>query len=335
MNHLARILNLRNFLIIIILAISLCVPLIIESPYILDIWITIFLQAFLNNAWNILGGYCGQPSFGHAAYFAIGAYTSTILFMDYNVSPWIGMIVGIFLAAILAVAMGYPSLRLRGPYFVFITIGFTEAIRLILINWERVGGAMGLLIPLKQSSLIHFQFDSKVPYYYIALLMLAAGVSMTYMIENSKLGSYFVATREDEDAAESLGINTAYYKTLAFVISAVLIALGGTFYAQYVLYIHPETTSTLRVSCTLLAMAVIGGAGTVLGPVVGAFLLVPLEEYARGLLGGQARGLHLIIYAAALVVVATIAPGGIVGLISKTRLSSKIQRTIRGQGAEI
>ncbi|MEA1904880.1 MAG: branched-chain amino acid ABC transporter permease, partial [Candidatus Hadarchaeota archaeon] len=164
---------------------------------------------------------------------------------------------------------------------------------------------------------------------------LAAGVAITYVIENSKLGSYFVAIREDEDAAESLGINTAYYKTLAFVISAALMAMGGTLYAQYVLYIHPGTTSTLRVSCTLLAMAVIGGAGTVLGPVVGAFLLVPLGEYTRGLLGGRGRGIHLMIYAAALIVVATIAPGGIVGLIAKTRLYSKIQRTIRERRAEI
>lgn len=326
MARLVHFLSLPVLMGILVAAILLCVPLVVHSPYVLDMILSVFLYAFLNNAWNILGGYCGQVSVGHAAYFAIGAYTSTILFIHYNISPWIGMVAGALVAGVLAVLMGYPSLKLKGPYFVFATLGFAEIVRIILTNWEKAGAAMGLLIPLRPSSLIHLQFSSKVPYYYLMLFICAGGFALTYLIENSKWGSYFIAIREDEDAAEALGINTAYYKTAAFVISAMLMAIGGTFYAQYVLYIHPDTTSTLMMSCNLLVMAVIGGAGTVLGPTVGALLFVPLGEYTRALLGGRVQGLHLMIYGAALMIVVTIAPEGVVGLLSRAKSDYRTRR---------
>lgn len=334
MSRLIRVRYVFTVVSILLAGALLCVPLIIRSPYVLDVIISIFLYAFLNNAWNILGGYCGQVSVGHSAYFAIGAYTSTILFMNYGISPWIGMAAGALVAAALAVAMGYPSLRLKGPYFVFVTLGFAEIIRIIFTNWEKAGGAMGLLIPLRPSSLIEFQFTSKAPYYYLMLLICGAGFVLTYLIEKSRLGSYFIAIREDEDAAMALGINTAYYKTVAFVTSAMLMAIGGTFYAQYVLYIHPDTTSTLMMSCSFLVMTVIGGAGTVLGPLVGALLLVPLGEYTRALLGGRLQGLHLMIYGAAMTIVVTLAPEGIVGLLSRLSSDYQMRRKIREQEIE-
>ena len=311
-----------------ILLIMVFLPLFIKSPYWLDIFITVLMYAFLGTAWNIVGGYCGQISFGHSAYFGLGAYISTILFIKFAISPWMGMIIAAIVVGLIAIIFGYPSLRLTGHYFVFFTIGFTEVTRIIFLNWKWAGAAMGIIIPYTPSfgNLIFF---SKVPYYYIALLLTVLGVLFTYLIERSKLGKYFIAIREDQSMAEAIGINTAVYKTYAFAISAAMAAIGGVFYAQYVLYIHPDTTMTIIMATYFVLIPLVGGAGTIFGPVVGAAILIPLQEYARATFGGRIEGLSIVIIGLIIIIMTTTAPTGVMGLLKRMGYKDEVVKEIK------
>lgn len=289
-------------------------PLYVDNPYLIDIFISIFLYAYLGIAWNIVGGYCGQISLGHAAYFGLGAYVSSTLFTKFGVSPWIGMVIAAVLVGLIAVLLGYPSLRMRGPYFVFFTIAFAEFIRIAFSNWRWVGASMGIIIPFK-GSWFSFTFIDKINYYYIALALMIIGLLVSYLIVRSRTGRYFLAIREDETMAEALGINTAAYKTIAFMISASLMAAGGTFYAQYTLYIDPDSTMSLSISLLALLIPVVGGAGTLTGPVLGATVLIPLWEYSRAVLGGRLTGISLMTIGLITMIVVISLPQGFIGLL--------------------
>lgn len=306
----------KMFFILFILTILLLLPTFIKNPYILDIAITILLYAYLGNAWNIVGGYCGQASLGHAAYYGIGAYISTILFLKFGISPWGGMIIGAIFAGVLAIVLGYPSLRMKGPYFVFFTIGFAETIRILFLNWSWIGGSRGIIIPF-QNNPINFIFFSKSPYYYVALSLLIFGMLITYLISNSKIGKYSIAIREDEMMAEALGIDTALYKSCAFAISAFLMAIGGTFYAQYVLFIHPNDIMSLNNSVIFMLIAVAGGKGTLFGPLIGSIVIMPLWEYFRSTFGGRFAGLGIVFAGSMILIIGTTAPQGIIGILTK------------------
>jgi len=307
-----------KILFILLLLILFLIPVFINDPYILDIVITVLLYAFLGNAWNIVGGYCGQVSLGHAAYYGLGAYVSTILFLKFGVSPWVGMIFGAVIAGMLAIILGYPSLRMKGPYFVFFTIGFAEAIRTLFLTWEWIEGSRGIIIPFQNSS-INFIFFSKIPYYYIILSFLIIGMLVTHLIIRSKMGKYFIAIREDETMAEALGINTALYKTYAFAISASLMAIGGTFYSQYVLFIHPNDLMSLDNSVVFMLIAIVGGKGTLFGPLVGSAILMPLWEYCRSTFGGRFAGLGIIFAGSIILIMGTTVPHGIIGVLNRIR----------------
>ncbi len=296
--------------------ILLLLPTFTKNPYILDISITVLLYAFLGNAWNIVGGYCGQASLGHAAYYGIGAYISTILLLKFGISPWIGMMVGAILAGILAIILGYPSLRMKGPYFVFFTIGFAETIRALFLTWKWVEGSRGIIIPF-QNNPANFIFFSKIPYYYVVFIFLIIGMLITHSISRSKIGKYSVAIREDETMAEALGINTALYKSYAFAISASLMAIGGTFYAQYVLYIHPNDLMSLNNSVIFMLIAVAGGKGTLFGPIIGSAIIMPLWEYFRSTFGGRFAGLGIVFAGSIILIIGTTAPQGIMGILNK------------------
>jgi branched-chain amino acid transport system permease protein len=304
------------FFIIFSLIILLLLPIFIKNPYFLDIAITVLLYAFLGNAWNIVGGYCGQASLGHAAYYGIGAYISTILFFKFGISPWIGMIVGAAFAGVLAIILGYPSLRMKGPYFVFFTIGFAETIRILFLAWKWVEGSRGIIIPF-QNNPVNFIFFSKIPYYYIILGFLIIGMFITYSISRSKIGKYSIAIREDETMAEALGIDTALYKSYAFAVSASLMAVGGTFYAQYVLYIHPNDLMSLNNSIIFMLIAVAGGKGTLFGPLIGAAVIMPLWEYFRATFGGRFAGLGIVFAGSIILIIGTAVPQGIMGILTK------------------
>jgi len=289
--------------------------------YHLEVLISVVFWAYLGIAWNLLGGYAGQFSFGHAAFFGIGAYTSTLLLLQAGLTPWIGMLLGGALAAAFGLFEGYLSFRygLKGPYFSLVTLAFAEMLRVVSVNTKAVGSSLGLVVPSAKAAPAMFMFTGKLPYYYIILVMVGLALALTWKIGRSRLGFSLAAVRENEDAAETAGVDGLGTKLRAMALSAFLTALGGTFYAQYFAYIDPTITFGPSVSIGALLPAIVGGAGTVLGPVLGSFVLTPLSELTRYALRGRA-GADIMLYGAILVLVISFLPQGIVGLVRERRV---------------
>jgi branched-chain amino acid transport system permease protein len=292
------------------------------SPYLVHLLVLMLFFAFLGVAWNLLGGYAGQFSFGHAAFFGIGAYTSTLLLVRLGLSPWVGFLVGGILAALFGCFAGYLSFRygLRGPYFALVTLAFAEMLRLVALNWMAVGGPMGILIPLPRAgeALWRLQFTDKLPYYYLMLALLGLALGLNRAVERARLGHVLAAIRENEDAAEASGVDTLRAKLQAMALSAFLTALGGTFYAQYFSFIDPTLAFGPAVSVEILLRPIVGGPGTLFGPVLGSLVLTPLSELTRSFIRGRA-GVDVMVYGAVLVVVITFLPGGLVGAWRRAR----------------
>jgi branched-chain amino acid transport system permease protein len=306
---------------LVVLGALVAFPLIVTQPFPRHVMIMVFLYAMLAQAWNVLAGYCGQISLGHAVFFGTGAYTSTVLVALVGLTPWMGMLAGAILAIALSQLIGYPVFRLRGHYFAIATIAVGEIVQTLVINWDWVGGARGLFVPIKRpDSLLNLQFhQEKQGYYYIALALLLLALLLTHRMERSRTGYYFRAIREDQDAAASLGIPVARYKQRAMALSAGLTALGGTFYAQYVLFIDPESVLPLSLSILICLVAVLGGVGTLWGPLIGAGILIPLGEWTRVALGGTGKAIDLLVYGALIMLVSVIQPGGIMALAQRGR----------------
>jgi len=296
-----------------LILIAVLLPFLLPS-YFVHVLIMILFYGFLGTSWNILGGYAGQFSFGHAAFFGIGAYASTLAFVNWNLTPWIGMVLGGLLGMLLGLVIGFLCFHygLRGPYFALATLAFAELLRLISLNLDLTGKAVGILIPLKGNAPLSFQHESKIFYYFVILLMFIGVLWVARWIDRGRIGDYFAAIREDEDSAEAIGVNTSAYKLLGILVSGFLTALGGTFYAQYFLYIDPEVTFGIGTSIEIFLRPIVGGMGTVYGPIVGSLVLGPLGEVTRGILGGY-HGVHLMIYGAILVGVIVFLPKGIYG----------------------
>jgi len=287
-----------------------------------NLLITTFYYAYLAQAWNVLGGYAGQLSLGHAAFFSIGAYTSAILAIHLGISPWLGMFVGAFLAVLLSLGIGYLGFRfgLRGFYFVLLTVASAEICRLIALHVPILGGYTGLFINFTPNPR-QFQFQGKIPYYFVSLGFVAAASLVVWLIQRSKLGAYLLAIRDDEDASEALGVDTFRYKMLAYAVSAALTAFGGTFYAYYQFYLQPNTVLNLNHSVDIMIRAIVGGTGTILGPILGSLLLELLGEFSRTFFAGGVAGLNVAIYGVLLIVVVLFLPRGvypaIVGLVRR------------------
>jgi branched-chain amino acid transport system permease protein len=285
---------------------------VVKDKFYLHVLIMMLFYAAVSSAWNIVGGFAGQLSLGHAAFFGIGAYTSTLLFIGLGISPWIGMLIGGALATLVSGVIGYPSFRLRGPFFTLVTIAFAEVLRILtLYAHDITKGSIGISVPFRPApqNFIFRQLSASVV---VALAFLGIMVLVNLWIEHSRLGYYLAALREDEDAAQALGIDTARYKLVAVLVSAFFTALAGTFYAQYIFFIEPFQTFSLDFSVLLAMMAIIGGIGTVWGPVAGAFMVTPLQEVLQAKLGGELQGLHLVVYGTVLIVVVILLPQGIV-----------------------
>jgi len=286
------------------------------SPYVVHILVLVLFFAYLGTAWNILGGYAGQFSFGHAAFFGLGAYTSTLLLVRAGVSPWLGFWAGGLVAAAFGCFAGSLAFRygLRGPYFALVTLAFAEMLRLIAVNWMGIGGPMGILIPLPPGgdSWWRLQFREKLPYYYVMLGLLAVALWLTRRLERSRLGYTLAAIRENEDAAEASGVDTRRAKLSAMALSAFLTALGGTFYAQYFSFVDPTLAFGVPVSVEILLRPIVGGPGTLAGPLLGSLVLTPLSELTRWAIRGR-PGVDLMIYGAILVLVITFLPRGLIG----------------------
>jgi len=308
------------------LAIALALALLVAVPpllpkYALEVLISILFFGYLGASWNILGGYGGQFSFGHAAFFGIGAYTSTLLFLQLGVTPWLGMVAGGALAASFGLFAGYLSFRygLRGPYFSLVTLAFAEMLRVVAVNWKAMGSSLGLVVPNRGSAPLQFLFAEKLPYYYVILAMVLGALLICRAIERSRMGYALAAIRENEDAAEASGVNALATKLSAMAVSSFLTALGGTFYAQYFAYIDPSLTFGPAISIGGLLPAIVGGAGTVAGPLLGSFVLTPISEITRAMLRGRA-GADIMLYGLILILVISFLPNGLMGWLRRRAL---------------
>ena len=301
-----------------ILALLLTFPLYLEK-YTLGIFVMIFYYAYLGQSWNILTGYTGHISLGHALYVGVGAYTSTYLAMVYGLSPWIGMFIGGVIAALIATFLGFLGFRfgLRGVYFVILTIAFAEITRLIVSHVEALGSFSGIFLDFKPS-FANFQFRGNKPYYYISLGMMLASMGVVRLLEISRMGRFMVAIREDEEAAQALGVNTFKYNMLALAISAFMTSLAGTFYANYIFYLHPNSVFGMGLSIELILRPIVGGLGTLFGPILGSFILTPLAEISRSYFAkGGFEGLHLILYGILAILVVLFMPKGIISYVRR------------------
>ena len=293
------------------IAVFVALPAVLSS-YLLSVFIFIFFYAFLGQAWNIVGGYAGQLSAGHAAFVGIGGYASALLSQQLGLTPWLGMFVGGALAAVLGAVIGYLGFRfgLRGFYFVLLTVAFAEVCRIAVGNLDVTGGAIGYYISFTGNPW-QFQFRDNRAHYYITLALMLLATGVAWLIERRRLGAYLTAIREDEEAAEALGVNAFRYKLTAMVISSFLTGIGGTFYAFYLLSLQPNSVFGIPLSVDIIIRPIVGGTGTLLGPILGSFILSPLAELSRHYLGqGGFAGAHLIAYGLLLILVVLFLPQG-------------------------
>jgi len=301
-----------------ILLLLIVFPLVVSQSFHVHVMILVFMFGMLGVAWNIMGGYAGMFSFGQAAFFGIGAYTSSYLSITYGVNPWMGLIAGGCSAALVAAAIGYPCSNLRGHYFAIASIAFAEIVRIVFNNWQLVGAAEGLTLPMKNESFAAFLFNtSKLPYYYIMLAFLLVSLAVSYFVATSKMGYYFRAIKESHQIAGSLGVDVVLYRLVAIMISAFLSAMAGTFYAQYILYIDPASVMLLATSVQIVLIAMLGGAGSILGPVIGAAILIPASEYTRVALGYKGTGVDMLIYGFLITLISMYYPEGIWKLFAR------------------
>ncbi len=332
----------------------LAFPQFVRKPYVLHMGVILFLAVIQGQAWNVVGGYAGQYSVGHAAYFGIGAYTTMMLLELGHVAPWWGLLAAIGAGVLLSLVIGGITFRLRGPYFVLASISMAEILRYAFLyfkDWTR--GAEGFLvseIPTLHLFGQEIDFVGKRPFWYVTLVLAVLTIAANWGVQHSKLGYYFQAIREDQDAAHSLGIDLAFHKNVALAISAAFTALSGGIYAMFVKFIDPNIVYGIDVSVQFVLICIIGGIGTILGPVVGAMVLVPLSEVLRNPRGlvqvgltssdsrfvtfveGHLSNAHLLVYGILVVVVILFAPDGVLGLVRSA--AARLRRRRGEPGAE-
>ena len=324
-----------------VIALLALVPQLTHKPSLLHLWIMVFLAISQGAAWNVIGGYTGQYSVGHAAYFGLGAYITMLLLEMHQVPPWYGLALAMAGAVLLSVVIGAITFRLRGPYFVLASIAVAEIIRLAALDFrDFTRGAEGILLsgipPLQLGAHLTIRFVGKQPFFYAALALAVLAVSSNWVVQHTKLGYYFQAIREDQDAAHSLGINPTLHKSIALAISAALTAAAGAIFGLYVRFIDPNIVFSLPdVSVQMVLICIIGGIGTILGPVLGAVVLVLLSETLRnpgwlvqvGVLGEDSTlvdfieqrlsSAHVLVYGVLVVIVILFAPDGLLGVLRK------------------
>lgn len=303
-----------------VFAVIALVPRLVTDVYMMNVLILTLLFAALSQSWNLLGGYCGQVSLGHALYFGIGAYATSILYVKFGITPWGGLLAGGIIAALIALALGYPCFRLKGHYFSIATIVIAEIGLLLFHNWDYAGAALGIQWPFTPDSWWTLQFArDKAPYFYFALALFAVTWLVTFAIVESKWGYWWRAVKDNAEAAESLGVTIFRSKMAAAAISAFFTAVGGGFYAAFVSYIDPDSVMHFRFSLLMALPAVLGGVGSLWGPAVGALILIPLAELTRSYLGGSGSGLDLVIYGGLIMIVSLTRPEGILSIIKPVK----------------
>lgn len=299
-----------------LLVVASAYPFVFGKASEVNLGILILFAAYQGSAWNILGGFTGLFSFGHAAFFGLGAYTSTLLFVHAGISPWIGMIAGGGVAAAVGVAFGYLTVRygLRGHYFALGMFAFAELLRFSAQNLDLIGGSVGILIPFKGDAPEIFQFIGKLPYYFIILGMLVVIVTVSRILKDGRLGYFWASVRSDDTAAEMAGVDTLRYKLTAMGLSAFFMALAGTFYAQFFFFIEPQIVFGVDKSLDGLLRAVVGGLGMILGPLFGALLLAPLGELTKIIIPiSDASGADVLLFGILLILAVRFMPRGVLG----------------------
>ena len=299
-------------------AVSLLYPWLVagtgSAAFLQDMGALVLLAAIGASAWNILGGYAGQISVGHAMFFGAGAYLPLLVYQQWQLPPLLGVPLGIAVSLVLALVVGAPTFRLQGHYFSMATIAVAELIRIVVSYSDLLGAAIGLQGPAMSEHWWDLTFRSAVPYYYIFLGVLALLLLVTWHMQESRLGYYLRAIRAGERAARSLGVPVRRYKLYALMLSATFSSLAGSLYALKTGFIDPDSGLGILVSVQLIITAALGGAGTLLGPLLGAVILVPLQTATNTWFGGSGSGLTYIIYGAIIVLIARFEPGGLLEL---------------------
>lgn len=303
----------------IVVAVFAALPLIgvLPSSYTEHVLILIMLYGSMAQAWNVIGGYCGQTSFGHSVFFGIGSYGAAMAVVTYGLSPWPGALIGALLAAGVAAVISGPCFKLKGHYFAIATFAIVEIFNRLFMVWDWIGGALGLDYPLVDEGWMNFMwYDSKKGYYYGALILMVFVFGVVRKMEKMRFGYYLQAVREGQETAESLGVNSTRVKLSAMALSAFLAAICGAFYAQYNLRVDPPMVMSLDMSMKFVLITILGGLGTFWGPLLGAAVLIPLQEYSRAFIGGMGGGVDLMIFGLIIVLVMVKQPRGIMGILN-------------------
>lgn len=327
----SRPLTLRNGGVVALILIAIAFPFLAPSNYLIGVGVLVLIYACAAIAWNILTGFAGQFSFGHAAWFGLGAYTSGLLLLIAHVNPWLGMVVGMLLAAAVATVLGLITFRLKGIYFGLMTFAFALILETLARHFSWTGGDVGFSPPvLSEDSLAMFQFATQLPYYWIGLGFLTVYMAIELAIHHGRFGYYLRAIRDDEGAAAAMGINPRQVKLMAYAISAAMTAALGTFYVQLTLFMDPVTAFGLDRSVAILLGAVVGGVGSLWGPLVGALVLQVINTTVNAFFKGALQGSVVNdAYAVAIVVIVLLLPGGLVTLPRKL---FKVRRGRRSAG---
>lgn len=326
---LTNMLGRRNLFVLVLIVLVLVLPALVSNPYFLHVMILIFMYVGLSEGWNILGGYTGQHSLHHTIFVGMGAYTASLLYLNFGWNPWLAMVVGGFPAIVVAVLLGFSTFHLRGAYFALATLAFGIVLNILFTNWTYAGGAIGLILkspPGFELGSLKVDFSDVAPNYYVALLLAVVTIGVTYRVVNSRMGLQMLSIREDEDAAESLGVNAFRTKLYAAMLSGFFPGIIGGFYAFLFLFIDPDSVISPLFSLQIMLAAILGGTGTILGPIIGSAIVVPLSEYMRAALGFTA-GWDRLIYGVLLMAVILVMPQGIYGFASKKGVSD-IRRSI-------
>ncbi|MGE5704207.1 MAG: branched-chain amino acid ABC transporter permease [Clostridia bacterium] len=314
----------NNLLLLLAALFFLAFPLLFSNDYLIHIMVMCGINIVLVLSLNLISGFAGQVSMGHAAFFGIGAYTAGILAIK-GLPMWVAMILAAPVAALLGFLIGYPVLRLKGHFFAIATLGFGEIIHLVLNNWiDLTRGPMGLSGIPRPEAILGFDFSSKSDYYYMMLVLVTLVIYLSMRMKNSKTGRALMAIRTDEITARAMGVNVTYYKNFAFTWSAAVAGLAGAAYASFVLFLSPETFTT-SMSINILSMLLIGGIGSIFGSVLGGLFITGLSEYLRAFAEYQ-----MLIYGVLMIVVVIFAPKGLGGMVEK--LFAALQRGGKARG---
>ena len=309
----------RGYAAILATAVGLALlPLVVTSNFALNFLTMTLLFALLGQAWNVLGGFAGQVSFGHAVFFGTGAYITAILQMHLGMNAWLALPFAVLGGVLVGGFIGFLSFRygLRGSYFALVTLAFAEVFRILANSVAITGGGAGILIDLDIGA-ASFQFADRTSFYYVAVVLVVASLAIAQWLQDSRFGAWLMAIRENEDSARALGVDTFRCKLLAIMLSGGMTALGGAFYAQLFLYLDPHIAYGPWVSVEALLVPIIGGLGTVFGPLLGSLVVHGLGEAAKSATG-DAPGLNLVFYGLLLVVMVRFAPDGLMGLVRRT-----------------